>query len=510
MTSAIAEPGATLAFHGARVAPDGGISAQGSATLSPLLRDLDETFIARLADRALEAALEVRHDAAAADLGLLQLLWREFGRSSKPGARAPRKVRKLATAVGRYVDRAVKRRDRDALRCLYRWLLAHECTVSAPLAVSLRLIDRIGAGPVPESRGSSAAGLGIPEWRVLYPPDGRVPREVLCRHVLATGETGSGKTASAILPVAAAMARAPLGTLASALIIDPKRELARTLRMLAPERVHEVHVDRLVLNVMAGPRWSLDEDLAARRWVSAARRSLCRLASFVPANPAKVLLRHQAPDSSSNKEFFDREGTSLGVAVLAFVLMLIDPRTPEPGDWLGDSDDVEAYVWVEELRKRAREGGPNLFSLAAWCLESGLLSVPESRRSLVAYSNGEPPPPGSEWIFGRLARVALERLCSESPEGRDLCGRILGYWGAVARSRTSSWAPVRPRRRCFRTSPRWWSGRRSTSVANLGTGLPVATGMGSILGGSLRRLVRARWSCSSPRAMIRIGWSRLR
>ena len=109
-------------------------------------------------------------------------------------------------------------------------------------------------------------GLTVPEWRVLYPPDGRVPREALCRHVLATGQTGSGKSASCTLPVVAAMAKAPRERVGAALIIDPKRELARTLRALAPARVHEVRADQMALNVMAGPRLSLDDDLAAGRW----------------------------------------------------------------------------------------------------------------------------------------------------------------------------------------------------------------------------------------------------
>ena len=74
----------------------------------------------------------------------------------------------------------------------------------------------------------------MPQWRGLYPPWGEVPRELLTRHTLALGETGSGKTASAILPVLAAMARAPRGRMGAALVIDPKRELGPVLERLAP------------------------------------------------------------------------------------------------------------------------------------------------------------------------------------------------------------------------------------------------------------------------------------
>ena len=104
------------------------------------------------------------------------------------------------------------------------------------------------------------------------------------------GESGAGKTASAVLPVVAAMARAPSTVLGAALVIDPKRELAPVLEGLARARVHHVSAATAVLDVMSGPRWRLDDDLAAGRWLSAARRILCRSASFVPASPARVLL----------------------------------------------------------------------------------------------------------------------------------------------------------------------------------------------------------------------------
>ena len=50
--------------------------------------------------------------------------------------------------------------------------------------------------------------------------------------------------------------------------------------------------DTAVLHLMAGSRWTLDPDLGARRWLSAATRILCRVASFVPSNPARVLMAH--------------------------------------------------------------------------------------------------------------------------------------------------------------------------------------------------------------------------
>ena len=429
----VAEPGATLAFHCLQAAPSGAVNSATTAAISSALRGMDDDFVRRLAERGLNAQAEVEHGSERTDSVLLPQLWPEFGRPDR-GVGVLGKRRKLTEALGRHVDRAIRRQDRKALARLYRRLFEIDCTISARLALTLRLIDRIG---VPSPTGAEAArssGLRVPEWGVLFPPDGLVPREVLCRHALVLGETGSGKTASCILPVAAAMARAPRAQLGAALIIDPKRELAPTLRRLAPGRVHEVQAARVVLDVMSGPRWSLRDDLAARRWVSAARRILCRVASFVPSSPAAVLVRHEALASSDNRDFFDREGTSLALAVLAFVLMAIDPRTPTPEAWLGDGDDVDAYVWAADLLERARgHPGHNVVALAAWCLDGRLMAAPPTEGSRITLSaDGEVRPrPASQWLFARLARAALAHLCEASPEGRDVCERIAGYWASM-------------------------------------------------------------------------------
>ena len=116
-------------------------------------------------------------------------------------------------------------------------------------------------------RRAAASHAGRPVARV-----GEVPREVLTHHTLVLGETGSAKTASCILAVVAAMARAPREVRGAALIIDPKLELARSLGVLAPGRVHRVVAHETVLNLMAGLRWCLEDDLGAGRWLSAATR----------------------------------------------------------------------------------------------------------------------------------------------------------------------------------------------------------------------------------------------
>ena len=79
------------------------------------------------------------------------------------------------------------------------------------------------APPVPRR------SLRVPEWNNAY-RDGAVDVAYLKRHTLVLGETGSGKTASAILPVLAAAYRAP--EVGVALVIDPKEELGKALECL--------------------------------------------------------------------------------------------------------------------------------------------------------------------------------------------------------------------------------------------------------------------------------------
>ena len=431
-----ADPGSCLTYHYAHL--EGGadkVNARATAAIRAFLKQVDDRMVARLVGRAL-ATPAARGDGAFAaeesDRRVLAVLWASLGRDGE----APRKLGRLARAVGRFVARAVRKGDREGLTRLYRRLFESELPISPSLALTLRLLDRVGPAPAGARTSSGAPGLTVPEWDVLYPPDGVVPREVLTRHTLVLGETGSGKTASCILPVLAAMARAPRERVGGALVIDPKRELGRTLEALAPERLHHVHADRVVLDVMAGTRWSLEADLAAGRWRSAARKVLCRVASFVPSSPARVLVRPGSEASSTNKDFFDREATALVETVIAFVLMMIHPGTPSPEQWI--KEDKEALAWavelIEQVRGTDQERGPNLLATVAWVLEGPLLLPPTSSSSFTVSGDGvskqEP-----RWLFATLACDASEHLCQGSSEGRDLCMRVVGYWLSLVLAR---------------------------------------------------------------------------
>lgn len=438
-----ASPGAQLRFHSVAVNEAMRIDAQCASGLHETLRQTDVRMARLLAARAIGAAKTqplVPCEAQALDLEVLAHLTGGVKRRHRRGAPEQRAGR-LAHALGRRVERALRRADEDELVELFLRLFACDRPISAPLARTLRLIDTVAAASsctVRPGAAASAPGLTVPQWRGLYPPWGEVPRELLTRHTLALGETGSGKTASAIVPVLAAMARAPRGRMGAALVIDPKRELGPVLERLAPRKLRRVSTATCVLNVMAGHRWRLDADLERGRYRSAAAKVLQRIASFVPSAPARVLGEHAAPDPTG--EFFDREGMELLVCVVALLLWLIRPEAPAPEEWIGD--DRQALRWLRTLAERA-EGqgdaarGPNVVALAAWALHGPLVQSPHA-----ALTGGAVPQNATaQWLFARIAQraAAYPNLPSELHEVAE---RLTTYWHATARSARRQFAGV--------------------------------------------------------------------
>ena len=423
----VAGRGARLLYHMARVQDAGPVTARASTEMHDVLSRIDDAMVARLVDRVLEggsAAAEGPCGAEPSDRRVLDALAASL--AERGGAKPPRRLGALSRWVGRAVVRAVRSGDRETLTLLYRRLAEPERAISAALARTLRLVDRVGEEEEAEAPGPDAGppGLAVPQWRALYPPHGEVPRALLTRHALVLGETGSGKSASAVLPVCAALARAPRGRVGAALVIDPKREAGPVLEALAPERLLRVTAQGAVLDLMAAPAWSLEADLAAGRWLSAATRVLRRVHSLVPATPARVLSEHAMGDA--NQEFFDREGAELALMVLAFVLMLTDARAPAPEAWLHEEEDGDMAAWVWALKERARGGahgrGPNLLALAAWAL-TGWLAAPPCEG--VGTSGG--------WLFEYAARRARAVWGSEPGEGREVLDRVVEYWGPMSR-----------------------------------------------------------------------------
>ena len=411
-----AEPGAALHYHCARAIGAGVLTADAASTLVTELRRHDRAMVARLVERAMRGDASVPCAAEPTDLPVLRHL------AERTGSRG---LRTLARAVGRAVARAVRRRDHRALARLYERLLGLDLPVSPALARTLRLIDHVGR---PEPAAAAPLGptaLTVPEWRALFPPAGDVPYALLTRHLLATGSTGAGKTLSALLPLAAALAACGPEVFAGALVIDPKCELGPVLANAVPERVQRIEPGALGLDIMAGARWALDGDLAAGRWLTAATRVLLRIVSFVPTSPAAVLTDHVPRDS--NAEFFDREGTDLARTVLAFVLMLTREDTPPAAEWAGDA---EAVRWCAALAERAA-GPANLVALTAWALESALTAPLDGALSTFTIGGDGDAPKVPRWLFARIAKRARAVWGAAPGEGRDLLDRAIDYWAPM-------------------------------------------------------------------------------
>ena len=431
----VAERGARLLYHPARVHDAGPITARESTEMHDALRRIDDATVTRLVARVLDGGASVRvpYGAEPSDRRVLDALAADV--AVRPGEKPPRRLGALARLAGQAVTRAVQAGDRETLAALYRRLAEPDRAISATLALTLRLVDRVGVDEAAvECRGGEDwPGLAIPQWRALYPPHGVVPRALLTRHTLVLGETGSGKSASAVLPVCAAMAQAPPGRLGAALVIDPKREAGPVLEALAPGRLRHITAQGTVLDLMAGPAWSLEADLAAGRWLGAATRVLLRVHSLVPATPARVLVEHTV--GSGHQEFFEREGVELLRTVLAFVLMLTDERAPAPEEWLDPEAEADVVAWVRALAARARgevDGrGANVLALAAWALTGRLTALVPEHRTVSLPADEESA--SREWLFARAARRARVVWGREPGEGRDVLDRVAVYWEPMSR-----------------------------------------------------------------------------
>ena len=190
----VAEPGAQLLFHAVHGSAGHAVTAREASDLAGTLTRTDASVLDFLATRALATPSPWRAvGAEPGDRPVLETLSRACARRR----RRPRTLPALARLVAECVDRAVERDDCAAIKRIYRRLLAADQAISAALALTLGLIDRVGVTLEGEVPPAAYPGPIVAEWARLFPPSGYVPRTVLTRHILALGESGAGMLAAA-------------------------------------------------------------------------------------------------------------------------------------------------------------------------------------------------------------------------------------------------------------------------------------------------------------------------
>ena len=249
-TERVAAPLARLRYHHVMAPEPGVLTAAGARALERTLVATDASMVRRLVERAFQTEACVGGEAPAEDSDR-ELLTRLVGRrrslshkgSRQRGSRArsrsrgtARDVRRLALALDRRIGAAVRRRDVGALGRLYVRLAALDAAISAPLARTLRLIDRVDEADYRPSGAHAASGasLTVPQWRTLYPPE-RAPSRLLRSPAtsLCSAKRGREKARAPSCPCSPRRPRAPLDSMGCGLVIDPKRELKTALESIA-------------------------------------------------------------------------------------------------------------------------------------------------------------------------------------------------------------------------------------------------------------------------------------
>ena len=318
--------GCRLRYRAISVSQPQDVDAFTAAGMASVLKEFDERMVSRLAERGVVAAKEPKkrrkssdfHDA---DWLVISGLLEATGSGSKPESEGKRvamkRLHKLLTRCGS---------DAASLGGIYRTLFALDLTISPVLARDLFLIDEVGRSRQ-SARRKRGAALRVPEWTALW-PDGWIDEQYLLRHTFISGETGSGKTASGVMPLVRGMLSAPCHV-GCALIVDPKRELLPAVRDLVEDvRVIEPSGPgrrASMLNLFSAPHWDVDGDLEAGLVQDAARKILTRSAELATRTPAAVWAGLEA--GHPRQGYWDHEGGSLAAVALSLALAVISRRS---------------------------------------------------------------------------------------------------------------------------------------------------------------------------------------
>ena len=337
-----------LRYHFHRVQSPDEVTADIAAELQRVLSYMDRRMTARIAERAFLGYGRkgtVRNGARPPQSGpdaFSEADWLIMDRLT--GNRFVRDISDqtqsqcLAALRRRVAEECEQHGDSSGFCRLYEELFRIDATITPALARELRLIDRLADDDEEPARievEPREYAVAIPEWHPIFSPHGEIDRADLCRHVIVFGETGSGKTQSAILPVLKAILRRASPSYAGstpvscAVVIDPKKELLPVLNNGASKGV-AVEVfdtsdggeDGLKLNLMIGD-WSIEKDFAGDDMLGAADKILKRCASFAPTNSAFLTILGRG---ASDNAYWKGQGVRLAQTVIAFLLVVLKYR----------------------------------------------------------------------------------------------------------------------------------------------------------------------------------------
>ena len=304
-----------LLYHGARVPGAAAITARAASRMREDLEAIDNRLLRLLAARAFNISTSDWVERWQSDF------------NEDEGAEAgvfgiPEKAHwmKRLGGNGSESDKL------DFLLGVYRGVFMVDRPISARLTRRIGLIDIVDQADsgiaVDRSERNAESALSVPEWTSIFPPDGLFALQYLKRHIMIFGETGSGKTASGVLPIVNAIVRScahkDARRVSCALVIDPKREIAGAITRMGGEPimidpgVSGRAPDRRVFNLM-------EHIEQPRDVLGQARAVLMRVGGLIQS-PASMLLGKQ-PDP--REQYWVTDGLRMATTVLGLTLLVL-------------------------------------------------------------------------------------------------------------------------------------------------------------------------------------------